>query len=623
TGDVDQLAPLASYPRSVIYQACEPRLTIRATQEVEMNARRVMQSALVLAVVCAAQRNPPPQRAQIQIRPGLTAVYLSPGLAVAHRVLVKFRPGATAAARDLVRSAAGGEDLIPIGFGWYKLDSSINTTAGLLQLLTAGANIEHVTADAIGTIALPRDISLRPTQPRPRRPFFAAPNDPDYPQQWALSNTGQCVGGVCGTAGADIRAEAAWDYGQGNPSLVVAVIDSGIDYGHPDLSANMWSAPSAYTVSAGGNIYSCPAGSHGFNAVDGFSGCNGQEGDDYGHGTPVAGIIGAVGNNGYDISGVLWRTALLSLVVVDSTGHWTASDVVTAIDVAGQIAGTFGAQADIVAANMSIAGGDGDDDTAIEDAMTQSGLFYAAGVGNECGNTPDWPAAFSLANEVAVSASDQLDQIAYWDNGQQCSNEGGQLAAPGKNDLSTASNNGETLFAGTSDATPHVTGAAALLMADCPLPPQAVANTLEGTADPIPALGRISPSGHRLNMSAAVSSCLTGNQSQATISEHVYTNPSDPDTGTINITVEGVTSSISYYTDTLTTAQLGNEIANRFDGAYTTGTYLGGGLVQITTRAHGPYTVYSLTTQVINECDPPSDCGRPPVVSVYSPFQQQ
>jgi subtilisin family serine protease len=111
------------------------------------------------------------------------------------------------------------------------------------------------------------------------------PNDPLFPQQWGLSNTGQDGG----TTGADIHAPQAWGITTGSSSVVVATIDSGIDYTHPDLSPNVWSSPTSFSVNNGGSVITCPAGSYGFNPVYGT--CDPM--DDLGHGTHVAGIIGA------------------------------------------------------------------------------------------------------------------------------------------------------------------------------------------------------------------------------------------------------------------------------------------------------------------------------------------
>jgi len=150
---------------------------------------------------------------------------------------------------------------------------------------------------------------------------FAQPNDPLFPQQWGLSNTGQSGG----TPGADIHAPQAWDITTGSSDVVVAVIDTGIDYTHPDLAANVWSAPTSFTEQVGSYSVTCPAGSHGIQP--GALGGNGNACDPMdldGHGTHVAGIIGAVGNNGLGVSGVNWNVQLMACSGVDSLGDAVA-----------------------------------------------------------------------------------------------------------------------------------------------------------------------------------------------------------------------------------------------------------------------------------------------------------
>jgi subtilisin family serine protease len=138
------------------------------------------------------------------------------------------------------------------------------------------------------------------------------PNDPDFSQQWALANTGQ-NGGV---PGADIHATQAWGITKGSSNIVVAVVDTGIDYTHQDLSANAWSAPSSFSVPFGNGVVTCPAGSHGFNALSGAC----DPFDDNGHGTHVSGTIGAVGNNGIGVAGINWSVNILACKFLDSTG---------------------------------------------------------------------------------------------------------------------------------------------------------------------------------------------------------------------------------------------------------------------------------------------------------------
>lgn len=158
------------------------------------------------------------------------------------------------------------------------------------------------------------------------------PNDPQFGSQWALQNTGQSSDGFsAGTVAADISAAAAWDISTGGIAHVVGIVDTGFDYTHPDLQANIWSAPTAFTIPLNGSSLTCNAGTHGFNAITGA--CDPM--DDNMHGTHVSGIIGAAGNNSLGLVGVNWTTQMVGLKFLSSQGYGYASDAVTAIEFAG------------------------------------------------------------------------------------------------------------------------------------------------------------------------------------------------------------------------------------------------------------------------------------------------
>jgi len=142
------------------------------------------------------------------------------------------------------------------------------------------------------------------------------PNDPQFNQQWALQNTGQNGGQF----GSDIKASAAWDKTTGAASTVIAVIDSGIDFTHPDLANNQWTNTKPSTK----------VDLHGWDFVNNSA----EIIDEQGHGTAVAGIIAAEGNNSVGITGVMWRASLMSLRVLDNTGTGDVANAVQAIDYA-------------------------------------------------------------------------------------------------------------------------------------------------------------------------------------------------------------------------------------------------------------------------------------------------
>ena len=159
------------------------------------------------------------------------------------------------------------------------------------------------------------------------------PNDPDFGQQWALYNTGQVINGIAGTPGADIGAVKAWDITIGSTANVVAIIDSGIYPGHPDLVGNLWSSQKAFTVNIGGSQYQCSIGAEGFDSLDKPESCLTSNIADYynGHGTAVAGIIGATGNNSTGISGVNWVASIMIVKAIASDGSLNTSDAIDAI----------------------------------------------------------------------------------------------------------------------------------------------------------------------------------------------------------------------------------------------------------------------------------------------------
>ena len=134
------------------------------------------------------------------------------------------------------------------------------------------------------------------------------PNDPMFGNLWGLLNAAH--------PGADVHVTSAWDIVTGATANVIGVVDSGVDYTHPDLAANMWSAPDDFTITVGGHGITCLKGSHGFNAI--LLTCDPK--DDYFHGTHVAGTIGAVGNNAYGAVGVNWSTRIMALKFLAANG---------------------------------------------------------------------------------------------------------------------------------------------------------------------------------------------------------------------------------------------------------------------------------------------------------------
>jgi subtilisin family serine protease len=276
------------------------------------------------------------------------------------------------------------------------------------------------------------------------------PNDPSYGSLWGLNNTGQSGG----TADADIDGPEAWDVQVGTRATIVAVIDTGVDYNHPDLAANMWRNDDV----AGDGLDN---DANGFvDDVYGYDFANNDSNpmDDEGHGTHVAGTIGAVGNNGVGVTGVNWNTRIMALKFLDANGSGATSNAVRALNYAIDNGANI--------SNNSWGGG-GTSSTlaaAINRARSFNHIFVVA-AGNDGANnntTAYWPGNYSLSydNVVTVASITRTGTLSSFSNYGATAVT---LAAPGSSILSTTPNNTYSTYSGTSMATPHVAGALSLL----------------------------------------------------------------------------------------------------------------------------------------------------------------
>jgi len=300
------------------------------------------------------------------------------------------------------------------------------------------------------------------------------PNDFEFGGQSSLHNEGT-EGGL---ADADIDAPEAWVLRTGSTNLTVAVIDTGIDFHHPDLKPNIW-------VNAG-EIPDNGLDDDGNGFVDdvrghNFVGRSPDPFDDNGHGTHVAGIIGARGDDRRGVAGVCWEARLMAVKAFDAGGNSRLSDVLRAVDYAV----ANGAQ--IINASWGV----DEENQALADVIAAAvarGVLVVAAAGNEKTDVPSFPAA--LPGVVAVAATDGRDQRAVFSNfGPWIS-----LAAPGEGILSTLPHGGHGRLSGTSMSAPHVAGVAALVWsANRDFSRREVADILLNTCDPLTtdkALGR-------------------------------------------------------------------------------------------------------------------------------------
>jgi subtilisin family serine protease len=317
------------------------------------------------------------------------------------------------------------------------------------------------------------------------------PDDPRAGEMWGLINTGQ----TGGTPDADIDAEMAWEVSTGSRDVIVAVLDSGCDYNHPDLAANIWTNPGEIP---GNRVDDDRNGFvddvHGYD----FRNNDGDPFDDNGHGTHVAGTIGAVGNNGVGVAGVNWQVRILCAKFLSSFGNGFTSDAIRALDYAVQMG------ADLT--NNSYGGGDFSQ--AFIDAVAEAIVAeqpFVAGAGNNNRDTdlaPHYPSSFDLPNVIAVAATDHNDTRASFSNYGAASVD---LGAPGVNIWSTLPGNSYGSLSGTSMATPHVSGVAALLRAVSPgIPAAQLKSRILSQADPVPSLQGITVTGGRLNAFLAI-----------------------------------------------------------------------------------------------------------------------
>ena len=380
-----------------------------------------------------------------------------------NELLVRFRPGTQDQTRDSANAAAHAKSI-----------RSLASVEGLqLVQVATGSSLQSALA------SYRQNPSVLYAEPNYIVHALGAPNDAYFSQQWNLQNTGQ----YDGTVGADIHAVQAWTQTTGSANVVVAVIDSGIDYNHPDLSSNVWTNTSGYAGTLNGVAINCAAGTHGFNAVTG----NCDPLDDNGHGTHVSGTIGAIGNNGIGVVGVNWTVQILPCKFLDASGSGAVSDAITCLDF---VKAMKDSGVNVVASNNSWGGNDFTQalSDAIE-AQEQDGILFITAAGNEAENndlSSFYPADYFLPNLISVAATDRFDNLAYFsDIGVHTVH----LGAPGQEILSTTPNNTYSVLSGTSMAAPHVTGVAALLAAFNPkLDWRAIRNLILAGGDNLPSL---------------------------------------------------------------------------------------------------------------------------------------
>jgi subtilisin family serine protease len=415
-------------------------------------------------------------------------------------VLVRFREGVfEGRIREIVESLND------------EVDDEIESVGGLVEVhdndgqaaedtaaeyAALSEEVEYAEANAVIELD-PLDAETREVAEAPAAeaaPGANLPNDPLLGEQWALVNRGQRDG----KDAADIGAALAWARTQGSDRVVVAVLDSGVDYTHKDLMDNMWLRPGdipAYVDDQLGAVDDL----HGFNAVENLR----DPMDDNGHGTHCAGIIGAVGNNGEGVAGVNWKVEIMPLKFMSSTGAGTTKDAVEAINYV-----IDRKRAGVNVRIISASWGSTRRSKALEDAIRkagEAGILFVAASGNSTADTdkrPHYPSSYKLPNVIAVAALNRRDELAGFSNfGAQSVH----VAAPGAEILSTWLNDNYREASGTSMATPVVSGVAALVLSVEPnLSVKELRERLLSSVDKLDALNGKVSSGGRINAARAV-----------------------------------------------------------------------------------------------------------------------
>ncbi|MEM7537760.1 MAG: S8 family peptidase [Chloroflexota bacterium] len=414
-------------------------------------------------------------------------------------IIIKVNENTTQAELDalLAEMNATVDYVSPTGFQVWRVES------GAARSLTARSARSD---DRIDYLGLDYTVQIPPEEMTPNGVVtvdaligaLATSNDPSFASLWGLHNTGQ----TGGTADADIDAQEAWDT-LTDSTMIVGVIDSGVDYTHPDLIDNMWTNPGEIPgngIDDDGNGYIDDV--YGYD----FANNDGDPMDDNNHGTHVAGTIAATGNNGVGIVGVNWGAKIMALKFLSASGSGSLSNAIEAIDYATMMG------ADLTNNSWGCSPGfcfSSAMEASIERANDASVLFVtsAGNSNNNNSNTPAYPASYNVPNVIAVAATDDNDNRASFSSYGQTNVH---LGAPGVNILSTIPGNRYASFNGTSMASPHVAGAVALIWEHFAGATMAeIKQCIIDSVDPVASMSSTTISGGRLNVNNALSCSIT------------------------------------------------------------------------------------------------------------------
>jgi thermitase len=402
-------------------------------------------------------------------------------------VLVKFKSGVGYGAIELLADRLNDrvEDTIENAEGWRSIDDLDNAdVAATVAEYSRLPEVEYAEPNF--------EIELNEETEGPLVPIL--PHDPQFNEQWALANSGQRGG----KKGADISATLAWATSTGSEEVVVAVLDSGVDYNHEDLATNMWTRPA--------NML--PYEDRELGIIDDLTGYNAIENesdpmDENGHGTHCAGIIGAEGENEIGIAGVNWKVKIMPLKFMNAGGFGTTKDAIEAINYV-----INRKRAGVNVRIISASWGSTQRSRALEDVIRkayENDILFVAAAGNASTNndrSPHFPSNYNVPNVISVAALDRNDQLARFSNfGPKTV----AIAAPGVDILSTWLGNAYEEKSGTSMATPVVSGVAALIVSQNPrISVDDLKKKVLASSDPIIELKGKTATGGRINAAKAL-----------------------------------------------------------------------------------------------------------------------
>ncbi len=362
------------------------------------------------------------------------------------------------------------------------------------SLLANNPNVEYAEPNFIYEIVKPVstfDINPYISSPLTVESDAYTPMDPKFDQLWGLSNTGSNdPAGSAGLEGADIDVLKAWSLTQGDRRVRIAVIDTGIDYLHPDLKDQMWTNEAELNGEPGvdddGNGYIDDI--HGYD----FANNDGDPRDGHSHGTHCAGTIGA-SHNDIGVAGIMADVEFVAIKFLADNGSGSTEGAIKSIDYATKM------NVDL----MSNSWGGGGRSQALEDAIQRAadkGIVFTAAAGNSSTDNdskPHYPSNYDVKNVISVAATTSSDSLASF----SCYGRNTvHIAAPGHNILSTTKNGGYASYSGTSMATPHVSGAIGLLIAqEGRMDVEELRNRLMATSEPLSSLRGKTINAGRLN----------------------------------------------------------------------------------------------------------------------------